>query len=198
MDNVLIPCDVCDGKKYRDEILEIEYNKKNVSDILKMTVAEAMNFFVAHPQIRRHLSLLKEVGLDYLQLGQPASTLSGGESQRLKIARELNNANSRSTLYILDEPTTGLHFREIELLMKVLNKLIEAGGSVLVVEHNQDVLRGADYIIDMGPDAGDKGGQVVACGSPEQIMNNPSSLTGQHLRRYIDAMSPSTKNWNQI
>ncbi len=198
MDNVLIPCDVCDGKKYRDEILEIEYNKKNVSDILKMTVAEAMNFFVAHPQIRRHLSLLKEVGLDYLQLGQPASTLSGGESQRLKIARELNNANSRSTLYILDEPTTGLHFREIELLMKVLNKLIEAGGSVLVVEHNQDVLRGADYIIDMGPDAGDKGGQVVACGSPEQIMNNPSSLTGQHLRRYIDAMSPSTKNWNQL
>ncbi len=188
MDNVVIPCDVCDGKKYRNEILEIQYKGKNVSEILNMTVAEAMNFFVAHPNIRKPLSVLKEVGLDYLQLGQPAGTLSGGESQRLKIAKELSQIQQKDTLYILDEPTTGLHFKEIELLMKVLNKLIDAGGSVIVVEHNQDVIRGADYVIDLGPEAGAKGGKVVAQGSPEEIMKNKKSLTGQYLKRYIDSM----------
>jgi excinuclease ABC subunit A len=188
MDNVVIPCDVCDGKKYRTEILEVRYKDKNISEILQMTVAEAMNFFVAHPNIRKPLSVLKEVGLDYLQLGQPAGTLSGGESQRLKIAKELSQIQQKDTLYILDEPTTGLHFKEIELLMKVLNKLIDAGGSVIVVEHNQDVIRGADYVIDLGPEAGAKGGKVVATGSPEEIMKNKKSLTGQYLKRYIDSM----------
>lgn len=187
MDNVVLPCDVCDGKKYRDEILEIKYKNKNISEILNMTIAEAMNFFVAYPNIRKPLSVLKEVGLDYLQLGQPAGTLSGGESQRLKIAKELSQVQQKSTLYILDEPTTGLHFREVELLMKVLNKLIDAGGSVIVVEHNQDVIRGADYIIDLGPDAGAKGGKLVATGSPEELMQNKKSLTGQYLKRYIEA-----------
>ena len=191
MDNVVIPCDVCDGKKYRKEILEIQYKGKNISEILEMTVSDAMNFFVAYPNIRKPLSVLKEVGLDYLQLGQPAGTLSGGESQRLKIAKELSQVTQKSTLYILDEPTTGLHFREVELLMKVLNKLIEAGGSVIVVEHNQDVIRGADYIIDLGPEAGDKGGKLVATGSPEEIMKQKKSLTGQYLKRYIDSMNPS-------
>ncbi|MEK2689293.1 excinuclease ABC subunit UvrA [Bdellovibrio sp. GT3] len=186
MDNVVIPCDVCDGKKYRNEILEIKYKDKNVSEILAMTVSEAMNFFVAHPNIRKPLSVLKEVGLDYLQLGQPANSLSGGESQRLKIAKELSQVQQKATLYILDEPTTGLHFREVDLLMKVLNKLIETGGSVVVVEHNLDVIRGSDYIIDLGPEAGKKGGNIVAHGSPDDIMKAKKSLTGQYLKRYID------------
>lgn len=182
MDNVIIPCDVCDGKKYRPEILEITFQNKNIHQILSMTVSEAMNFFVAHPQIRKPLALLKEVGLDYLTLGQPANSLSGGESQRLKIAKELTQVSQKNTLYILDEPTTGLHFKEIDLLMQVLHKLIEAGGSVVVVEHNLDVIRNADYVIDMGPDAGEKGGQVVASGTPEEIMANKKSLTGQYLK----------------
>jgi excinuclease ABC subunit A len=185
MDNVIIPCDACDGKKYRPEILEIKFKNKNIHEILAMTVAEAMNFFVAYPNIRKALSVLKEVGLDYLQLGQPAATLSGGESQRLKIAKELSQVQQRGTLYILDEPTTGLHFREVDLLMRVLHKLIEAGGSVILVEHNQDVIRGADYIIDLGPDAGAKGGKIVATGSPEDLMKAKKSLTGQYLKRYV-------------
>nr|WP_295902490.1 excinuclease ABC subunit UvrA [uncultured Bdellovibrio sp.] len=186
MDNVVIPCDVCDGKKYRPEILEIQYKNKNIHEILSMTVNEAMNFFVAHPNIRKPLSVLKEVGLDYLQLGQPANSLSGGESQRLKIAKELSQVQQKSTLYILDEPTTGLHFREVDLLMKVLNKLIETGGSVVVVEHNLDVIRSSDYIIDLGPEAGKKGGNIVAVGSPNDVMKVKKSLTGQYLKRYID------------
>lgn len=190
MDNVIIPCDVCDGKKYRPEILEITFNNKNVHEILSMTVAEAMSFFVAHPPIRKPLSVLKEVGLDYLTLGQPANSLSGGESQRLKIAKELSQVTQKATLYILDEPTTGLHFREVELLLKVLQKLIEAGGSVIVVEHNLDVIKNADYIIDMGPEAGKNGGHVVVAGSPEQVMAAKKSLTGQYLRNYLGLNSP--------
>lgn len=185
MDNVIIPCDVCDGKKYRPEILEITFNNKNVHQILSMTVAEAMNFFVAHPHIRKPLSVLKEVGLDYLTLGQPANSLSGGESQRLKIAKELSQVTHKATLYILDEPTTGLHFKEVDLLLKVLRKLIEAGGSAIVVEHNLDVIKNADYIIDMGPEAGQKGGQVVVAGSVEQVIAAKKSLTGQYLKKYI-------------
>ena len=185
MDNVIIPCDVCDGKKYRNEILEITLNQKNVHEILNMTVLEAMNFFVAHPNIRKPLSVLKEVGLDYLTLGQPANSLSGGESQRLKIAKELSQVSQKNTLYILDEPTTGLHFKEIDLLMKVLHKLIEAGGSVIVVEHNLDVIKNADYVIDMGPEAGTKGGTVVVCGAPEVIMAHKKSLTGQYLKKHM-------------
>ena len=185
MDNVIIPCDVCDSKKYRPEILEITFQGKNVHEILSLTVQEAMNFFVAHPHIRKPLSVLKEVGLDYLTLGQPANSLSGGESQRLKIAKELSQVSQKSTLYILDEPTTGLHFKEIELLMKVLHKLIEAGGSVIVVEHNLDVIKNSDYIIDMGPDAGKMGGQVVVAGTSEDVMASKKSLTGQYLKSYL-------------
>jgi excinuclease ABC subunit A len=188
MDNVILPCDVCDGKKYRPEILEIKYKDKNISEILKMTVDQAMNFFVAHPPIRKPLSVLKEVGLEYLQLGQSASTLSGGESQRLKIAKELSQVNQRDTLYILDEPTTGLHFQEVQLLLRVLNKLIEAGGSVIVVEHNLDVIRQSDYIIDLGPEAGQGGGKIVACGSPQEIIKEKKSLTGQYLKKYTESM----------
>ncbi len=185
MDNVIIPCDVCDGKKYRPEILEVQFNHKNVFEILSMTVAEAMNFFVAHPNIRKPLSVLKEVGLDYLTLGQPANSLSGGESQRLKIAKELSQVTQKATLYILDEPTTGLHFREVELLLNVLHKLIEAGGSVIVVEHNLDVIKSADYIIDMGPEAGRHGGSVVVAGTVEDVIAEKKSLTGQYLKKYV-------------
>ena len=185
MDNVILPCDVCDGKKYRPEILEVKFNNKNVFEILSLTVAEAMNFFVAHPNIRKPLSVLKEVGLDYLTLGQPANSLSGGESQRLKIAKELSQVTQKATLYILDEPTTGLHFREVEMLMKVLHKLIEAGGSVIVVEHNLDVIKNADYIIDMGPEAGKNGGNIVVAGSVEDVIASKKSLTGQYLKKYV-------------
>lgn len=186
MDNVIIPCDVCDGKKYRPEILEVQLHGKNIFEILSMTVKEAMDFFVAHPNVRKPLSVLKEVGLDYLQIGQPANSLSGGESQRLKIAKELAQIQQKNTLYILDEPTTGLHFREVELLMQVLHKLIETGGSVLVVEHNLDVILSADYIIDLGPEAGQRGGNLVAMGTPSDIMNAKKSLTGQYLKRYVE------------
>ncbi len=190
MDNVIIPCDVCDGKRFQKDILEIRFQDKNIHEILTMTVSEAMQFFVNFPSLRKSLSLLKEVGLDYLQLGQPAGTLSGGESQRLKIAKELSQVHQKATLYILDEPTTGLHFREVELLMAVLNKLIEAGGSVLVVEHNLDVIKGADYLIDMGPEAGFEGGQVVATGTPAQVAEVKESLTGQYLKKYLANAAP--------
>ncbi|HND84166.1 MAG TPA: excinuclease ABC subunit UvrA [Pseudobdellovibrionaceae bacterium] len=188
MDNVIIPCDVCDGKRYRPELLEVKFKNKNIHEILQMTVTEAMNFFVAHPSLRKSLSVLKEVGLDYIQIGQSASSLSGGESQRLKLARELSTVSQKSTLYILDEPTTGLHFREVELLMKTLQRLIDAGGSVIVVEHNMDVIRDCDYVIDMGPDAGERGGMVVSQGAPQDIMDDPKSLTGVYLRRYLNQM----------
>lgn len=185
MDNVIIPCDVCDTKKYRPEILEIKYNGKNIHEILSMTVIEAMDFFVAHPSIRKPLMFLKDVGLEYITLGQPANSLSGGESQRLKIAKELTETNQRHTLYILDEPTTGLHFREIEMLMSVLNNLIEMGGSVLIVEHNLDVIAASDYIIDLGPEAGALGGYIVAEGNPEAIIRSEKSLTGKYLKSFL-------------
>ncbi|HVK62375.1 MAG TPA: excinuclease ABC subunit UvrA, partial [Bdellovibrionales bacterium] len=195
MDDVMLTCDACDGKKFRREVLEVTYKQKNIYEILNMTVSEAMDFFVAYPNIRKPLSFLKEVGLDYIRLGQSASTLSGGESQRLKIAREFIATGQKATLYILDEPTTGLHFREVEMLMKVLSKLVDAGGSVVLIEHNLDVIRSSDYIIDLGPDAGAKGGEVVAQGSPEDIMRNSRSLTGKYLKTY---MRPSLKGEKEI
>ena len=155
-----------------------------------MTVDEAMEFFVAHPNIRKPLSFLREVGLGYIKLGQSANTLSGGESQRLKVAREFVGTQQKQTLYILDEPTTGLHFREISLLMKVLHRLVEAGGSVILIEHNQDVIRSSDWIIDLGPDAGAAGGELLAQGSPTDIMKNAKSLTGQYLKRYLGDKVP--------
>lgn len=193
MDDVMLTCDACDGKKFRTEILEITYKGKNIDEILNMTVSEAMDFFVAYPNIRKPLSFLKEVGLDYIRLGQSASTLSGGESQRLKIAREFIATQQKATLYILDEPTTGLHFREVEMLMKVLSKLVDAGGSVILIEHNLDVIRASDYVIDMGPEAGAKGGTIVAEGSPDEIMRNPKSLTGRYLKAYTQPVKAPRK-----
>ena len=186
MDDVSLVCDSCDGRKYRRELLEVKYKDKNIYEILNMTVDEALEFFVAYPNIRKPLIFLREVGLGYVRLGQSANTLSGGESQRLKIAREFVGTQQKNTLYILDEPTTGLHFREIEMLMRVLHKLVEAGGSVIMIEHNLDVIRSSDWIIDLGPDAGAAGGEVVAQGTPSDIMKASQSLTGRYLRKYLE------------
>lgn len=193
MDDVSLVCDSCDGKKYRREILDLKYKDKNIYEILNLTVDEALEFFVAHPNIRKPLIFLREVGLGYIRLGQSANTLSGGESQRLKIAREFVGTQQRNTLYILDEPTTGLHFREIEMLMRVLHKLVEAGGSVILIEHNLDVIRSSDWIIDLGPDAGAAGGEIVAQGTPADIMKAPKSLTGRYLKRYLEPAISKTE-----
>jgi excinuclease ABC subunit A len=191
MDDIEIKCDACDGKRYRQEILEVQYKGKNIADILNMTVGEAMDFFVAHPNVRRPLSVLKEVGLDYLQLGQSANTLSGGESQRMKLARELTGSHQQRTLYIFDEPTTGLHFREVHLLLKVLNRLVEAGSSVLLVEHNLEIIKHSDYVIDLGPEAGERGGKIMATGTPEDLMKQAAkSLTGRYLKSYVEGVPP--------
>ena len=170
------------------------YKGKNIAQILDMTVGEAMDFFVAYPQVRKPLALLREVGLDYIRLGQSANSLSGGESQRLKVARELSQASQKATLYILDEPTTGLHFREVHLLLKVLNRLVEAGNIVVLVEHNLEVIRHSDFVIDLGPEAGAGGGQIVAEGSPEEIMRSRAGYTGRYLKEYVDMLSPSPQN----
>lgn len=189
MDDIEILCDACDGKKFRPEVLEIKYRGKSIYDILNLTVAEAMDFFVSYPNIRRPLSILKEVGLEYLTLGQTAKSLSGGESQRLKVARELTQTNQMNTLYILDEPTTGLHFREVHLLLKVLNHLVDGGASVLLIEHNLEVIKNSDYIIDIGPEAGAKGGKVIAEGSPQDIMRSKRGYTGKYLKDYVEGMT---------
>lgn len=194
MDDIELTCDVCDGKKFKDEILDITYNRKNIHDILNMTIAEAIDFFVAYPNIRRPLSFLKEVGLDYLRLGQSAKSLSGGESQRLKIAREFNSSQQKNALYILDEPTTGLHFREVQMLLTVLNKLIGAGGSVIVIEHNLDVVAAADYIIDLGPGAGGKGGEVVFSGTVDQIIKSRKNQTGIYLKKHLTPLKTQAKS----
>lgn len=186
MDDIEIQCEACDGKRFRPEILDITYKGKNIHEILKMTVAEAMEFFVNFPNIRRPLALLREVGLEYLCLGQSARSLSGGESQRLKIARELNATQQRGTLYIMDEPTTGLHFREVDLLLKVLNRLIEAGGSVILIEHNLEIIKNSDYLIDLGPEAGTKGGHLVAVGTPSELIKTQKGYTGKYLKQYIE------------
>ncbi len=187
MDDIKIPCDHCDGRRFQKELLEVTYKNKNIAEILDLTVEEAMSFFVPYPNIRRPLALLKEMGLEYLRLGQPASTLSGGESQRLKIAREFLQSHQKQTLYIMDEPTTGLHFREVQLLLKMLDRLVEAGGNVVVIEHNLDVIQHADFIVDLGPEAGAEGGEIVAQGSPEEIMRTSQSVTGRYLKSYLQS-----------
>ncbi len=186
MDDVKLLCDTCQGKRYQEQALEITYRGKNVNQILGMTVAEAMDFFVPFPSIRKTLLYLRKVGLDYLCLGQSSATLSGGESQRLKIAKELTKSTQNNTLYILDEPTTGLHPREVELLMQVLNGLIDAGGSVIVIEHNLDVIRQSDYIIELGPYGGKKGGKILFTGTPQDL-SKKKFPTSTYLKPYFGA-----------
>ncbi|WP_456392938.1 excinuclease ABC subunit UvrA [Persephonella sp.] len=184
--DVYVTCEVCGGKRYNRETLSVEYKGKNIADILEMTVAEALEFFHNVPSIRNKLKVLYDVGLDYIKLGQPATTLSGGEAQRIKLTRELSKRDTGRTLYLLDEPTTGLHSHDVEKLIRVLNRLVEKGNTVVVIEHNLDVIKNADWIIDLGPEGGDGGGQIVACGTPEEVMNNASSYTGQFLRKYLE------------
>ncbi len=182
---VYVTCDVCKGKRYNRETLDILYKGKNIADVLDMTVDEAYEFFYNIPSLRRKLQLLKDVGLGYIKLGQPAPTLSGGEAQRIKLARELSKKESGRTLYLLDEPTTGLHMDDIKKLINVLQRLVDRGNTVIVIEHNLDVIKCADWIIDLGPEGGDRGGEVVAVGTPEDIARNEKSYTGKFLRKYL-------------
>lgn len=182
---VYVTCEVCKGKRYNRETLEITYKGKNIADILDMTVDEAYEFFENYPTISRKLQILKDVGLGYIKLGQPAPTLSGGEAQRIKLARELSKKDTGRTLYLLDEPTTGLHMDDINKLINVLQKLVDRGNTVVVIEHNLDVIKSADWIIDLGPEGGDKGGEVIAIGTPEEVAQNPKSYTGRYLKKYL-------------
>ncbi|MFH0912584.1 MAG: excinuclease ABC subunit UvrA [Patescibacteria group bacterium] len=183
--DVYMTCDVCKGKRYSQEVLEVSYNGKNISDVLEMTVAEALEFFRNIPAIQHKLQVLQEVGLSYIKLGQPATQLSGGEAQRIKLAAELSRRSTGKTVYVLDEPTTGLHFADIQQLLDVLNKLVDKGNSVIVIEHNMDVIKTVDWIIDLGPEGGDKGGEVVAIGTPEEIAKVKDSYTGQYLKKIL-------------
>ncbi len=188
--DVYIVCDMCKGRRYNRDTLEIEYKGKNIAQVLEMTVTQAMTFFDSIPQVKNRLKVLDDVGLGYIRLGQPATTLSGGEAQRIKLSRELSKKDTGQTLYILDEPTTGLHFVDIDKLLFVLNELIGRGNTVVVIEHNMDVIKCADYLIDLGPEGGDKGGQVIAEGPPEKVALNPESHTGRFLRRYLNGGRP--------
>jgi excinuclease ABC subunit A len=188
--DVYIVCDMCKGKRYNRDTLEIEYKGKNIADVLEMTVTQAMDFFQAIPHIKNKLKILNEVGLGYIRLGQSATTLSGGEAQRIKLSRELSKRDTGQTLYILDEPTTGLHFADIEKLLFVLSELIERGNTVIVIEHNMDVIKCADYIIDLGPEGGDKGGRIICAGTPEEVTRNRQSHTGRFLKRYLNGSRP--------
>ena len=180
--DMYVECDVCKGKRFRDDTLEIKFKDKNIHEILEMTVEEAMSFFKSIPQVLKKLSTLKEVGLSYVKLGQAANTLSGGEAQRVKLSKELSKRSTGRTLYILDEPTTGLHFDDVRKLLEVLHELVDAGNSVIVIEHNLDVIKTADWIIDIGPEGGEGGGSVIASGTPEVIAKSKSSFTGQYLQ----------------
>jgi excinuclease ABC subunit A len=183
--SVYIPCDICKGKRYNKETLDITFKSKNVAEILDMTVCEALEFFSSIPHICQKLKVLDDIGLGYLRLGQPASTLSGGEAQRVRLCKEVGRKSTGNTLYILDEPTTGLHFIDISKLLNVINRLIDFGNTVVIIEHNLDVIKSADYIIDLGPEGGDKGGRVIAEGTPEEVCMNPDSYTGQFLRKKL-------------
>lgn len=183
--DVYVPCESCKGARYGRETLEIKFKGKTISDVLNMTVEEAVGFFAAFPAIQRKMQTLNDVGLDYIRLGQPATTLSGGEAQRVKLATELSKRGTGSTVYILDEPTTGLHFEDIRKLLGVLHRLVDAGNTVLVIEHNLDVIKTADWVIDLGPEGGDAGGQIIVAGTPEEIAAHPTSWTGQFLRSVL-------------
>jgi excinuclease ABC subunit A len=186
--DVYVPCETCGGKRYNRETLEVRFKGKSISDVLDMSVEEALRFFAKIPKLRRRLQTLHDVGLDYVKLGQPATTLSGGEAQRVKLAKELGKVATGRTLYILDEPTTGLHFADIEKLVEVLQRLVDAGNTVLVIEHNLDVIKQADWIVDLGPEGGEAGGEVIATGTPEQVAEVDESYTGQYLRHVLPAV----------
>ena len=184
--DVYVPCEVCQGKRYNRETLEVRYKGKSIYDVLNMTVEEALEFFQNIPTIERKIQTLYDVGLSYIKLGQPSTELSGGEAQRIKLATELSRRSTGKTVYILDEPTTGLHFADVHKLVEILHRLSEGGNTVIVIEHNLDVIKTADYIIDMGPEGGDGGGTVIAQGTPEEVAKIPESYTGHYIKKYIE------------
>ena len=184
--DVYVPCEVCGGKRYNRETLEVKYKGKNIYDVLDMTVEDAVEFFENVPSIKRKIETLNDVGLSYVKLGQPSTELSGGEAQRIKLATELSKRSTGKTIYILDEPTTGLHFADVHKLVDILHKLAEGGNTVVVIEHNLDVIKTADYIIDMGPEGGARGGTVIAKGTPEEIVKVKESYTGQYVKKYLE------------
>ena len=183
--DINVPCEVCKGKRYNRETLEVKYKGKTITDVLDMTVEEALEFFENIPSIKNKLQALFDVGLSYIKLGQPATTLSGGEAQRVKLATELSKRETGKTFYILDEPTTGLHMYDVKKLVAILNRLVGNGNSVVVIEHNLDVIKCADYIIDLGPEGGDGGGTLVAEGTPEEVAKNKNSFTGAFLKKLL-------------
>jgi len=183
--DVYVPCEVCGGKRYNRETLEVKYKGKSIFDVLDMTIEEAVHFFENVPTIRRKIETLNDVGLSYLKLGHPSTSLSGGEAQRIKLATELSKRSTGKTIYILDEPTTGLHFEDVRKLIEILHRLADAGNTVLVIEHNLDVIKSADYLIDIGPEGGDRGGTVIAKGTPEEVAKMSHSYTGQYVKKYL-------------
>jgi excinuclease ABC subunit A len=191
--DVYVPCEQCHGKRYNRETLDIRFKGRNIADVLEMSVEEAVEFFTHIPKIRRRLQTLNDVGLGYMRLGQPATTLSGGEAQRVKLATELSKVATGRTLYILDEPTTGLHFADVQKLLDVLHRLVDAGNSVIVIEHNLDVIKTADRIIDMGPEGGEEGGELVASGTPEEVAGTPGSHTGAFLADLVTPAAPTAR-----
>jgi excinuclease ABC subunit A len=191
--DVYVPCDQCHGKRYNRETLDIRFKGRNIAEVLEMSVEVAVEFFQHIPKIRRRLQTLNDVGLGYMRLGQPATTLSGGEAQRVKLATELSKVATGRTLYILDEPTTGLHFADVQRLLEVLQRLVDAGNSVVVIEHNLDVIKTADRIIDMGPEGGEEGGDVVATGTPEEVAGTPGSHTGTFLAGLVTPTAPTAR-----
>jgi excinuclease ABC subunit A len=183
--DVYVTCDICRGKRFNRDTLEIQYKGKSIAEVLDMTVSEALVFFENIPSIRTKLQLLHDVGLGYIRLGQSATTLSGGEAQRIKLARELGKPSRADTLYILDEPTIGLHFADVQKLLEVLMRLVNMGNSIVVIEHNLDVIKSADWIIDLGPEGGPGGGRIVAQGTPEDVVRTEESLTGKFLKKVL-------------
>ena len=184
--DVMVPCEVCHGKRYNRETLEVRYKGKSIADVLDMTINQAVEFFENVPDILRKIKTIQDVGLGYIKLGQPSTTLSGGESQRVKLATELSKKDTGKTLYILDEPTTGLHFEDIRILMEVLKQLVERGNTVIVIEHNLDVIKQADYIIDMGPEGGRRGGEVLSTGTPEEVARSKKGYTPRFLKEELN------------
>jgi excinuclease ABC subunit A len=183
--DVQVTCETCQGKRFNRETIEVRYRGKSIADVLEMTINESVIFFEAIPKIHRKLKTLQDVGLGYLTLGQPAPTLSGGEAQRVKLATELSKKDTGNTLYILDEPTTGLHFEDIRILMNVINKLVDKGNTVIIIEHNMDVIKLADWIIDLGLEGGKRGGEIIFEGTPEQLIKNKKSYTGKFLKKIL-------------
>ena len=181
--DVYVVCETCNGKRYNREILDVRYRGKSINDVLNMSIEHAVEFFENMPNILHKIKTIKEVGLGYITLGQQSTTLSGGEAQRVKLAAELSKKDTGNTFYILDEPTTGLHFEDVRILMEVLNRLVDKGNTVLVIEHNMDVIRLADHIIDLGPEGGSRGGNILCTGTPEEIIKNKQSVTARYLKK---------------